>query len=610
MQEFDRANTSAAFANLCNVVKKVANAVLPSRKPVPLRKHHVSVQTRELYANRMKNFNQLNKEERKDMNRAIFKSCRNDYRAYVNGIIEDIESAERSGNAREITNLTKVLSKSKNSNIMPSKDLAGSPNTTSEQLLESWNEFLSKKFAAPECDNNRDREHTVSKEDPLSVEELDAALFAMKSGKASGWDDVPVELYQNSKTARSELYRIIHLIYDSEIVPEELVRGIFIMLYKKKDINYFSDYRAICLLCHAYKLLSAVVAKKLHIDLKDVLPDSQAGFRPARGTRDNICILKWTIKMLLRENREAVISFIDYSAAFDTESQLFLDEALGAAGVSGKVRRIIQSIFRVAQGCVRIRKADGTLAYSEYFDINRGVLQGDIFSPVAFIVGLWRIFSLHDRPNSGLTVGHHPHTVHVSKLEYADDGGMIDENAAFASVRLSAIATGSEEDAAMVISIVKTKAMHVHQRISVSKTTEEEVIAMNFKNKCEKCSRTFPTARGLHIHQARFCNPKRKKPRSRAGTLADKAVQRKKRKEKEQEREHVTINGEEIENVDSFVYLGSLIQNDGDDEADVKHRMDIAQSVFSSLSHIWSDHRLPTDMKLRLYRSSVCSTCL
>ena len=58
------------------------------------------------------------------------------------------------------------------------------------------------------------------------------------------------------------------------------------------------------------------------------------------GMRDNVCILKWTIKMLLREKREAV-TLIDYTVAFDTENQLFLDEALSCTGVSVKVRRII-----------------------------------------------------------------------------------------------------------------------------------------------------------------------------------------------------------------------------------------------------------------------------
>ena len=54
--------------------------------------------------------------------------------------------------------------------------------------------------------------------------------------------------------------------------------------------------------------------------------------------------------------------------------------------------------------------------------------------------------------------------------------------------------------------------------------------------------------------------------------------------------------------------LGSQLQGDGEDEADVRHRMDVAQAAFGSLSHIWSDHRLSRATKLRLYRISVCST--
>ena len=79
------------------------------------------------------------------------------------------------------------------------------------------------------------------------------------------------------------------------------------MIYKKKERDKISAFIAPYAFCHAYKLMSAVLAQRLHIDLAQVLPDTQAGFRPARGTRDNICILKWSIKMILREKREAVI---------------------------------------------------------------------------------------------------------------------------------------------------------------------------------------------------------------------------------------------------------------------------------------------------------------
>ena len=429
----------------------------------------------------------------------------------------------------------------------------------------------------------------------------------MKPGKAPGWDDLPVEVYQYSAAARLELYRVIKLIWYQEVIPEKLVEGVFIMLHKKKDKNDFRNYRAICLLCHAYKLLSAVIAQKLHLELKDCLPDSQAGFRPERGTRDNICVLKWTIKMILRESRTAVVTFIDYTAAFDTESQLFLDEALSEAHVSGKLRRVIQSIFRAAKGCVRIAKPDGLNAHSEMFDINRGVLQGDIFSPVAFIIGLWKIFHKHDIPNSGITVGSDPFQVRVSKLKYADDAGLLDEDVQSATNRLTAIADGSQSDAGMMISFAKTKVMHIHKKSSVPATTENDIKEMHFKYKCEKCERPFPTSRGLSVHKGRWCDA-RKKNRSRTGSLADKAVKSKKRKMKENELQHVVVGNEQIENVDKFVYLGSLLTNDGDDATEVKHRIDIAQAAFTDLSNIWSDHRLPVSMKLRLYQLSVCST--
>ena len=42
--------------------------------------------------------------------------------------------------------------------------------------------------------------------------------------------------------------------------------------------------------------------------------------------------------------------------------------------------------------------------------------------------------------------------------------------------------------------------------------------------------------------------------------------------------------------------------------ADVQYRMNLAQSTFSDLHHLWRDHRLPTSMKLRLYQSAVCSS--
>ena len=74
---------------------------------------------------------------------------------------------------------------------------------------------------------------------------------------------------------------------------------------------------------------------------------------------------------------------------------------------------------------MRQRNADRSTTASEFFHILRGVLQGEVFSSVTFIFGLWLILKHHDLPDSGITVGQAPYLVCISSLEYADDAGLV-----------------------------------------------------------------------------------------------------------------------------------------------------------------------------------------
>ena len=51
-----------------------------------------------------------------------------------------------------------------------------------------------------------------------------------------------------------------------------------------------------------------------------------------------------------------------------------------------------------------------------------------------------------------------------------------------------------------------------------------------------------------------------------------------------------------------------IMQCDGADDADVRHRMVVAQTTFGSLSSTWTDHRLSRALKLMTYQLAVCST--
>ena len=94
----------------------------------------------------------------------------------------------------------------------------------------------------------------------------------------------------------------------------------------------------------------------------------------------------------------------------------------------------------------------------------------------------------------------------LPKLEYADDAALIDENVEQASARVTTIAKGSLEEAAMVISIRKSKAMHIHKKTRVSATTEADVASLNLLHKCSACAREFTKQSGLRTHMAWWCD--------------------------------------------------------------------------------------------------------
>ena len=97
--------------------------------------------------------------------------------------------------------------------------------------------------------------------------------------------------------------------------------------------------------------------------------------------------------------------------------------------------------------------------------------------------------------------------------------------------------------------------MPIRKYDPVSETLEDEVVALNVKYKCKDCNRTFLKEKGLNIHHARWCRPNAP-PKSRKGSLADKAVQLQKRKVQASEQSRVCVNGHMLENVLQFVKLG------------------------------------------------------
>ena len=65
-------------------------------------------------------------------------------------------------------------------------------------------------------------------------------------------------------------------------------------------------------------------------------------------------ILRTLIDKLLREGKPLVLTFIDYSSAFDTVGHKFLDATLGDAKAKPKTRAIFRAIYSSASARTKV----------------------------------------------------------------------------------------------------------------------------------------------------------------------------------------------------------------------------------------------------------------
>ncbi|VDP27868.1 unnamed protein product [Schistosoma curassoni] len=67
----------------------------------------------------------------------------------------------------------------------------------------------------------------------------------------------------------------------------------------------------------------------------------------------------------------------------------------------------------------------------------------------------------------------------------------------------------------------------------------------------------------------------------------------------------VTLDRETLEDVESFTYLGSIIDERGGSDADVKVRISKARAAFLQLESIWNSKQLSTNIKVRLFSKNI-----
>ncbi|VDP42392.1 unnamed protein product [Schistosoma curassoni] len=72
----------------------------------------------------------------------------------------------------------------------------------------------------------------------------------------------------------------------------------------------------------------------------------------------------------------------------------------------------------------------------------------------------------------------------------------------------------------------------------------------------------------------------------------------------------ITLDGETLEDVDPFTYLGSIIDKQEGSDADVKARIGKARAAFLQLKNIWNSKQLSINIKVRIFNTNAKAVLL
>ena len=148
---------------------------------------------------------------------------------------------------------------------------------------------------------------------------------------------------------------------------------------------------------------------------------------------------------------------------------------------------------------------------SEHFPIRRGVVQGDIFSPLCFIIDLCvlleRFYGVPGDWAVGLFV------LLIKSLEYSEDSALIYRTAEKSTERINRFTEDSVETAYMVVSVEKTECIHVDSelvqhfsRIYVGEADYSDTLLIKtWDHVSSFCGWCGPRQHGLAIHTFCWC---------------------------------------------------------------------------------------------------------
>ena len=247
------------------------------------------------------------KERYTHLNADFQKIARRDKKAFLSDQCKEIEESNRVGKIRDLFKKIRDTKGTFHAMMGSIKDRNSMDLTEAEDIKrqQEYTEELYKK----DLHDPDDHDGVITHLEPDILEcKVKWALGSITTDKASGCDEIPVELFHILKDdAVKVLHSMCQQIWKTQQWPQDWKRSVFIPIPKKGNAKECLNYSTIALISHASKVMLKILQARLQQYVNRELPDVQDGFKKGRGTRDQIAKIHWFIGKV-REFQENIYS--------------------------------------------------------------------------------------------------------------------------------------------------------------------------------------------------------------------------------------------------------------------------------------------------------------
>lgn len=391
---------------------------------------------------------------------------------------------------------------------------------------------------------------------PPTVEEFNVALKQMSQGKAAGPDNIPTELLTHGGVVlKTRLYSLILKAWEQKQVPSDWKDALLVTIFKKGDRRECGNYRGISLLSVAGKILARILLNRLQDLAERILPESQCGFRPSRGTIDMIFCARQLQEKAKEQQKPIFLIFYDLEKAYDSVPRTAMWSVLSRFGVPEPFVDMIKALHDGMSAKV-IHQSN----LSAPFPITCGLKQGCVLAPTLF--SLYLAAMIHEIPHNNPGV----------EIKYRFDGGI------FKLARL--------KSRRLTNTIKVTELQYADDNAAAAHSPAELQESVDNFHSAYSCF-------GLTVNKAKTKILAQPRPGENPPNV------------------NITMDGTTIECVEHFPYLGSILSTQSNCSKEIENRLQASHTAFGRLStRVFKNKDLTIQTKVMVYKAVVVSTLL